>query len=158
MTVVYADVYYYDDVNGNNTFKQKFYLKGYGTDWRIVDMKLATGSSNSNSNTTVNTEASPQYGMYSYETSSGYGEFEVVGIDGVDLYYTIYISTADGYTGEIEDGYAMYENGKWTDDYDFDGSCIINLSFVGNYVKISTSGCSEYVGGGLSFNGTYYKE
>ena len=38
--VVYVEAFYADKVNGNNNYKQKFFLQQFGTDWKIVGMKL----------------------------------------------------------------------------------------------------------------------
>ncbi len=38
--VIYADAYYYDPVNGDNQFKQKFYLQKVDKQWKIVDFKI----------------------------------------------------------------------------------------------------------------------
>ncbi len=42
---IYADVKYFDNVNGTNRFKQYFYLQKKDENWKIIDMKLAENSS-----------------------------------------------------------------------------------------------------------------
>lgn len=38
--VVYVEVFYADAINGDNSFKQKFFLQQFGVDWKIVKMKV----------------------------------------------------------------------------------------------------------------------
>jgi hypothetical protein len=38
--IVFVDAYYYDPTNGDNRFKEKFYLKQFGGEWKIVDLKI----------------------------------------------------------------------------------------------------------------------
>lgn len=42
--VVYVEAVYEDAENGDNTFKQNYYLKKYGGEWKIYNMKLAKNS------------------------------------------------------------------------------------------------------------------
>ncbi len=76
--VVYAEVFYSDATNGDETFKENFYLKQFGGEWKIVDMKLATGNETNNSNNqdntskeTVNWDGTWTYEEYSGETAGG---------------------------------------------------------------------------------------
>jgi len=48
--VVFADVHYDDPVNGSMRWKEKFYLKQFAGDWKIVDLKILK-SEKSNNNT-----------------------------------------------------------------------------------------------------------
>jgi len=59
--VVYVEAFYADEVNGNNNFKQKFYLQQFGNNWKIVGMKLVqkTGT------TTKTSDYSGSYGVTS---------------------------------------------------------------------------------------------
>ncbi len=38
--VVYAEILYKDEINGDKTFTQNFYLQKFDGNWRITDMKL----------------------------------------------------------------------------------------------------------------------
>ncbi len=51
-SVIYVDAYYYDPVNGDNQFKQKFYLQEIDNQWKIVDLKIVeiVGSNKSKNN------------------------------------------------------------------------------------------------------------
>ena len=40
MAVIYAEAFYADSKNGDNTFKQNFYLKQFAGEWKIVKMKV----------------------------------------------------------------------------------------------------------------------
>ena len=152
----YAEVYYKDAVNGNNTFKQYFFLKPYGNKWKIVDMKLA--SDKSDSNTTKKKVENPQVGIYSYETNTSAGSFEVTDYYGDDkeFFYEISVATESGCTGEFTDGIAAFINGVWIEDESDD--CKLKFIFSKNSVKIIESSCANYHGVACSFAGTYYKE
>ena len=152
----YAEVYYKDAVNGNNTFKQNFYLKPYGNKWKIVDMKLASKKSNSNTNKTK--VVKPQVGIYSYETNTSSGSVEITEYDKdyEEFYYEIYVSTEAGCTGEFEEGIAAFINDVWIEDESDD--CSLKFIFSKNSVKIIESECSYYHGVQCNFAGTYYKE
>jgi hypothetical protein len=39
-TVIYVDAYYYDPINGNNQYKQNFYLEKINEEWKITKLKV----------------------------------------------------------------------------------------------------------------------
>lgn len=48
--VIYVEAFYSDAVNGNNSYKQKFFLQEFGNNWKIVGMKLVGSSKAKNLN------------------------------------------------------------------------------------------------------------
>ena len=138
MAVVYADVFYEDKINGSNTYKQKFYLKQYGDEWKIVDMKLVTG--NTSKNTTTTTNSNPQNCVYTngniyliiYQYSSGYTSFEGV-----------LINKSNGLCITGMD--VFYENGKWSAEDMYDPrdinslDCYVEMSFNNNTVTLKSA-------------------
>jgi len=69
--MIYAEVTYLDEVNGDKTFKQKFYLQSFGGQWKIVDMKVMT---NKNKDTKVDTEIKKDFSG-TYITRGEYGPY-----------------------------------------------------------------------------------
>ncbi len=57
--MIYAEITYQDEVNGDKTFKQKFYLQSFGGQWKIVDMKVVKSKDDKGGSDDI-------YGDYSY--------------------------------------------------------------------------------------------
>lgn len=51
--IVYVDAYYYDPINGDNQFKEKFYLRQFGGDWKIIDLKIVDSGKTQKNNSNI---------------------------------------------------------------------------------------------------------
>jgi len=147
--MIYAEVTYQDEVNGDKTFKQKFYLQSFGGQWKIVNMKVVT------SNKTEDTEPLKIAGEYLFENgdyTSKSATFEI--ISRTEYTFTIFVGDAGGCTGELE-GTIEIKNNKAT--YSSEDCRSISFTFSANTVKIIENDCSDMHGASCNFSGTYKK-
>jgi len=141
---IYAEVAYFDDVNGTNQFQQYFYLQKYGDDWKIINMELTDDNlqNNSSNNSTSNNSvtSTPMKAVYTdgsiyliiYEYSSGDESFE-----------SILLNKTTGLCVPGMD--VFFENDKWVADeiYDYrndnSSDCAVDFIFSGNTVTLNNS-------------------
>jgi len=135
---IYADVVYTDNVNGNNQFKQYFYLKKYGDEWKIVDMKLADNNksdADDNSILGAYTNGTIYLIIYAFENNEDFKgvllnkdlEFAVVGVYGA--------KTKNGWT--LESVYNKNEEEPQV--------CDIDLTFNGSKVTLDNpDNCCDF--------------
>ncbi len=144
-SVVYAEVFYADPANGNNTFKQKFYLQKFGEKFKIVDMKIVTANKKTKS---INVA-----GEYSYTDGDYQSSTLSLQKNSKDKYsFSLSVGTFDGCTGQLE-GVIFVKNGV---SHYKSADCELKFEFTSNSVKITEKDCNMH-GAMCSFEGTYSK-
>lgn len=149
------EVYDYRDDNSQDCTVE-FVFSG-----NSVTLKSSSNCYGLNSTLTKSTSYStPNYGTYSYETSSVSSELQVSEIDDYGISFNLHVATQSACTGDIpEDGSgtetAYGTNGAYIFD-NWDG-CTLLITFSGSTATISEIKCDLH-GANCSFNGNYTKE
>lgn len=145
--IIYADVYYQDNINGSNTFKQNFYVsKDIDNQWKITKMKIVKTKKNSNSKTNF-----PQKGVYSngslyliipdYKTGSDHFEGTLVNINNNEFFTGVDVHLQNGKWQTSDFGNSdctlslVFSNSKVTTK--IENQCSINYSLSGTLTKIN---------------------
>lgn len=101
--MIYAEVTYYDEENGDKTFKQNFYLQSFGGIWKIVDMKVVKDKDDKNEKAILSIAG--KYSFYYTEDVSSQGIAEISVLNDKSVNYKISI-TSLGIT-EFTEGVAI---------------------------------------------------
>jgi len=150
-SVVYVEALYNDKYNGNSTFKQKFYLKQFGENWKIVDMKVVkSDESDSNEPLQIAGEYSCRIGDYQRKSLS----LEIIGRDEYEM--SLVVGEISGCSGELSGILHVSNNKAVYSDANFDCRGL-TFSFSKDKVIISDNNRTCPVGANCDFNGTYTK-
>lgn len=151
--MIYAEVTYQDEVNGDNTFKQKFYLSSFGGSWKIVDMKVVKGSEtekkDSNSTFEIQGEFESNFGSY-------HREIDIIGMDDNFNHYKFQLSYGNDTDGDVLKGdfYVESNTAYWSETYD-DGTCSLRFTFSPKKIEIEEVSNSGKCYGHFSVAGKY---
>ena len=141
-SVIYAEVFYGDNSNGNNTFKQKFYLQKFGEKWKIVDMKV------------VNSAPLKIAGEYLCDVGDNLRKSITLEIiSNTEYQFSIFSGNASGHTGELE-GTINVENNKA--HFSSDDCQSLDFTFTKNAVQITMGNCEAGIT--CSLGGKYIKK
>ncbi len=154
--MIYAEVTYQDEVNGDKTFKQKFYLQSFGGAWKIVDMKVVKSHDTEKLEKTDSKVESigEIVGTYEANTASTVKSLTVEAFDRGS--YMFNLSAADG-SGEAEVEGLFFRDGNNGVYRDTESACAYTFAFSKNSVKITDDGDGTCMGGTKTGAGTYKK-